>query len=214
MANEPAQRQYEIDRLTARYVDEYRAGRAPRVEEYIQRHPEYERELIDFVFYFHTVGEHLPEPAAIATESLSSDAMTVLARIRQADTPSAPETAPAPITSLAARARELGIRPPELVAAVGISTNILGKLEARAIAAQSIPRTLIERFAATLRVAPEAIATYLSASAPAEAGAFFYADKPPARQQEDFLDAIAGSALPEERKREWREIVAREQADS
>ena len=34
------ERQYEIDQITFQYADEYRAGRAPRIEDYVRRYPD------------------------------------------------------------------------------------------------------------------------------------------------------------------------------
>lgn len=90
--------------------------------------------------------------------------------------------------------------------------DLLAKLEAHAIAATTIPRTLIGRLADTLKVAPDVIAAYLAAAGPAQAGAFYYADQPPTRQQESFLDAVQASTLSPERKREWADVMRRDSA--
>ncbi|HZC06864.1 MAG TPA: hypothetical protein VE338_14615, partial [Ktedonobacterales bacterium] len=80
--------------------------------------------------------------------------------------------------------------------------------------AASIPPTLVRRLATALKVAPEAVTTYLglSASQTSQAGAFYYADQQPTQQQEAFLDAVQNSALSPESKRTWGKIVAQDAA--
>jgi hypothetical protein len=104
----------------------------------------------------------------------------------------------------------LGYSPRRLAEAVGLTTDLLGKLEARVIAVATIPPTLVGRLANMLQVAPEAVAAYLGAANPGQSGAFYYADQPPTQQQEYFLEAIQASELSPPLKREWAEIVTRD----
>ena len=200
------QRQYELDRITAQYVREFRAGLLPRIEEYAQRYPAYARELLEFGVYFHTVGFDSPELDSASASQLSPAAGKALAQIRERHAGSAIS----PIEGLVKQGVSAGYSPPRLAAAVGLTTELLAKLEARAIAVATIPPTLIKRLAETLRVAPEAVAAYLGASQPGPAGAFYYADQPPTQEQQPFLAAVQASALAPEQKREWAEIAARE----
>jgi hypothetical protein len=200
------QRQYEIDRITAQYVREFRTGLLPRIEEYVQQYPEYTRELLEFSVYFHTVGFDSPEPDAAPATDLSPAAGRALSQIRERHAGSATS----PIEALVKQGGAAGYSPPRLAAAVGLTTDLLAKLEARAIAVATIPPTLIKRLAETLKVAPESVAAYLGASQPGPAGAFYYADRPPTQEQQSFLDAVRASTLPPEQKREWAEIAERE----
>ena len=202
------ERQYEIDRITAQYVDEFRAGRSPQMEDYVQRHPQYAHELLEFAVYFHTVGYDAAEPEEIPAAELSPAAQRSLAQIRERYA----LASTAPIEGLVKEGTRVGYSPRQLAAAVGLSTDLLAKLEAHAISAATIPRTLIGRLADTLKVAPDVIAAYLAAAGAAQASAFYYADQPPTQQQESFLDAVQVSTLSAERKREWAEIVT-EDAD-
>lgn len=201
-----AQRQEEIDRITAEYADAFRAGRAPKIEDFVQRYPEYAAELLAFAVDFRTIGFDLPDPDAVPDAQPSPAAQQVLARIR-ADIPVGPLSA---IEALVKQGDTMGLSPLALAEAVGLSPDLLGKLEAHAIAAATIPRALVQRLAQTLLVAPETIAAFLGTMHPAQAGAFFYAEQAPAQQQESFLDAVRASALSAERQREWTEIVAAE----
>jgi hypothetical protein len=197
------ERQYEIDRITAQYADDYRSGRAPRMEEYVQRYPQYTRELLEFAVYFHTVGFDAAEPDEVPTTELSPAAQRALARIREQRA----AAAVSPIEGLVKRGATVGYAPRRLAESVGLTTELLGKLEARAIAVATIPPTLVRRLADALKVAPEAVASYLGAARPGQAGAFYYSDRPPTQHQESFLDAVQASALSPELKREWDEIV-------
>ncbi|HEY1389357.1 MAG TPA: hypothetical protein VGF38_12510 [Ktedonobacterales bacterium] len=196
------ERQYEIDRITFQYATEFRSGRNPRIEEYVKRYPEYTGELLEYALYFHTIGfdsEPLEEPAEL---SLSPAGEKVMAWVREQVTAAKP--APVAIQSLVQLGLDANYSPPQLAAAVGLTVDLLGKLQAHAIAAATIPRALIQRFGDVLKTAPEAIAAYLGAS---PAGGFYMAERQPDQQQESFLDAVEASALSPEGKREWAEIV-------
>jgi hypothetical protein len=197
------ERQYEIDRITAEYADAWRAGRSPRVEDYVGRYPDYATEISECALYFHSIAFDLPEPQAVPAAQLSPAAEKALAQIR---TPA--------IEGLVKQGAAIGLAPRKLAEAVKLSMDLLGKLEARAIDVATIPPTLVRRLAETLKVAPGAVAAYLGAAGPAQAGAFFYADQAPTQRQESFLDAVQGSTLGPELKREWSEIVTRDREGS
>jgi helix-turn-helix protein len=193
------QRQYEIDRITAQYADDYRNGRAPRMEEYVQRYPHYARELLEFAVYFHTVGFDAAEPDEVPAADLSPAAQKALAQIRMRRASASSQ----PLEGLVKQGATIGYSPKTLADAVGLTTDLLGKLEAGA----TIPSTLVRRLADALKVAPDAVATYLGAARPGQAGAFYYSDQPPTQQQEPFLDAVQTSALSTEQKHKWADIV-------
>jgi len=196
------ERQYEIDHITFHYATEFRSGRNPRIEEYIQRYPAYADELLEYALYFHAFeidSKPLEEPAEL---SLSPAGEKAMARIHAQVV--ATKSEPVPIQSLVQLGLDAKYSPLQLAAAVGLTVDLLGKLQAHAIAAATIPRALIQRFADVLKTAPEAIAAYLSAS---PAGGFYMADQQPDQQQESFLDAVEVSALSPEGKREWAEIM-------
>lgn len=197
------QRQYELQRILARYQYEYQVGKSPRIEEYIQHYPQFEAELIDFALYFHTIVADLPEPGTTPAAALSPAAEKAFAQISA-------QLAP-PFPGLFQQGLVAGYAPPELAEALGISWDVLAKLEAHAIGVTSIPRTLIQRMAGRLSVLPETISAYLSGATAAQAGAFYYADQPPTQQQETFLEAIQASPeLSPQQKGEWAKIVEQE----
>ncbi|MGZ3715932.1 MAG: hypothetical protein ACXVA4_10975, partial [Ktedonobacterales bacterium] len=112
-----------------------------------------------------------------------------------------------PIEGLVKQGAKAGYSARKLAEAVGLTIDVLAKLEARVIAVATIPPTLVTRLATTLQVLPDAVAAYLGATRPGQAGAFYYADQQPTQQQESFLDAVQASMLSPERKQEWATIV-------
>ncbi|HEU5348253.1 MAG TPA: hypothetical protein VFU63_06540 [Ktedonobacterales bacterium] len=203
------QRQYEIDSIIAQYVDAYHSGQSPRIEDFVERYPQYASELLEFAVYYHTVGFATESLAGAPEPTLSPAAEKALARIREQSPAYMPDT-PVTIESLMELGDAAGYTPPQLAVAVGLTSALLSRLEMRTIAAASIPRTLFQRLGEALKVAPEAIAAYLSMAQPGQAGGFYYSEQTPAQQQQSFLEAIQSSTLPPERKREWAEIVAEE----
>jgi hypothetical protein len=204
------ERQYEIDKITFRYATEFRSGRNPRIEDYVQRYPQYSEELIEYALYFYAIGydrEPLVEPDELKLSPAGEKAM---ARIREQSAGYAPVETVDAIEGLVKQGNKIGLTPPQLAEAVGLTIALLSRIEVRTIDAASIPRALFQRLATTLRTSSEAIAAYLGVTQTGQAGGFFYADQPPDQRQESFLDAVQASALSPERKREWADIVHEE----
>jgi hypothetical protein len=203
------ERQYWIDRITYHYAEEYRAGRTPRIEDYIQQYPEFAAELVEFALYFHTVGSGLPDADASPATELSPAAQRVQAHLReqQSAAPAPAQNAATAIEGLVSQGAKVGHSAQQLAGAVGLSIDVLAKLEAHAITASTIPRTLVERLANALKVAPETVAAFFGLAPSAQAGAFYYADEPPTQQQQSFLGAVQASTLSPDRKFEWAQIV-------
>lgn len=201
------ERQYEIDRITAQFVDDYRSGLAPRIETYLQRYPEYASELLEFAVYFHTIGFDAEASEVSPASELSPAAQRAMQIIQSRSAPATATPTAQSIEGLVKQGTKAGYSARKLAGAVGLTTEVLGKLEARVIAVATIPPTLVARLASTLQVMPEAVAAYLGATSPGQAGAFYYADQPPAQQQESFLDAVHASTLSPELKQEWTTIV-------
>lgn len=202
----PQKRQYELDRITARYEEEYRAGRSPHLEEYLQHYPEFANELMAFALYFHAIALDLPAPGGTPAAQRSPAAEKALTYVRD-------QLAP-PFSGFFKRGQAAGYAPPELAEVLGISWDILAKLEARAIRAASIPHRLIQRAADTLYALPESITAYLRGATPSPSEDFSYTDQAPT-PQETFLDAIRSSPeLSQGQKHEWEKIVEQEVTDA
>jgi hypothetical protein len=204
------ERQYQLDRITFQYAEAYRAGRAPRIEDYIRQYPTFAAELAEFALYFHTVGSGLPDADASPATELSPAAQRAQAHLRgQQAAASAPaEGAALAIEGLVSQGATMGYSAQQLAGAVGLSIDLLAKLEAHAIAASTIPRTLIQRLANVLKVTPETVVAFVGLAPTAQAGAFYYADQPPTQQQQSFLDAVQASTLSPDLKLEWAKIAS------
>lgn len=199
-------RQLEIDRLCARYVEEAKSGRKPNLQDYLARYPNYAIELADFITSYHLTLVDLPEPDEAPVATLSPAFARALAAVRAQVT----QREAAAFVSLEDRSFDVGLDPGTLAARVGVTPRIIARLDARSIAAASIPRELFRRLADALDITVEAVMGFLGASAQA-GGAFFDADKAPTGAQEDFLAAIeASDDLDPARKVEWGEISASE----
>lgn len=205
------ERQYEIERITFEYATEYRNGHAPRIDDYVRRYPQYASELLEYALYFHTVGFDREPLVGPAEPTLSPAAEKALARIRERRSAYAPTPAAVPFEGLVKQGNRLGYKPSQLAEAVGLTSDLIGRLEARAIDVTSIPRALFERLAATLKATPEAIADYLRAPQAGQVGGFFYADQQPTQARQSFLDAVRTSPmLSLEQKQQWTDIVQAE----
>lgn len=220
MTNPRDQRQDQLDRITARYEAEFRAGANPRLDDYVRRYPAFADELIEFVLYFAAVTAQLPEDNFAPADQLSAGSQAALAAVRaELGLPaegqsSSPATSPeaSAIDSLFRRGVALGLTPPQLAAATELSTDLLAKLDDRAIAVASIPRELFETLARALKTGADVVRAFLaSPRGQTRAGAQLYlAERPPEYPQESFAAAVRGSSLAPEQQRRWTDAVQRE----
>ncbi|HEX6796711.1 MAG TPA: hypothetical protein VF116_03230 [Ktedonobacterales bacterium] len=212
----------ELLRITAEYADAARSGATPRISDYVRRYPQYARELVAYALSFSAVYADQPAPDERPATSLSPAAQKALAYIRERaaayETASAVSPADAQgqaqseeIESFFRRGVALGYPPARLFTELGVSADLGAKLEARMIAAATIPRTLVERLARVLQTSAEAVQAYLASTRPRAQGAQLYlAERPPEYSQQSFLDAVEHSMLPEDEKRVWVEIAQRD----
>lgn len=50
----------QVLRITAQYVEEWRAGMQPKASDYVARYPQYAEEIADYIAYYHAFEEELP----------------------------------------------------------------------------------------------------------------------------------------------------------
>src|SRR5712691_5160055 len=114
-----------VQRITAQYVEEVRAGHRPNIGDYLARYPHYANEIIDFVSYFHAVEVDLP------AETLPVPALTDQFRIalesawKHADLSNAQTNAK--ITTLLITASKHRLSLLELAGKIGVSEDIVTK---------------------------------------------------------------------------------------
>ncbi len=200
----------ELLRITAEYAEAARAGQAPSISEYVRRYPQYARELVAFALSFSALAADQPPTDERPAAALSPAAHKALAYVREQRT--AYETAAMePLGSILQRGLAVGYPPPRLFAELGLSADLVAKLEAHVITVASIPRTLVERLARVLQTSAESVQAYLASMRPQPQGAQLYlAERPPEYSQQPFLDAVAHSTLSEDEKRAWIEIARRD----
>jgi hypothetical protein len=208
------ERQYELDAITLEYAIAWDDGQSPRVEDYAARYPAFAREIAAFALYYATIGRPLdtfapemePEPA------LAPAAERALGRIAASITPvgTAHSSPASQLDGLMRQGARVGYPAPQLAARVGLSPDVLAKLEAHRIEAATVPEALVRRLAATLHVTPTAVAAFLSGPRARRGTASSQASVPRQQQREPFLEAVRASALTPKQKDEWAQIAAGE----
>src|SRR5712692_3622446 len=147
-------------RITARYVTEVQAGRQPRLSDYLLRYPQYADAITEFVTYYHAVEVDLPEEAKeaspIALPPLSETSRAALARAWERLAPSTE------LFTFWANTQQITLT--QLAADIGLSTDIVEKLQRRLFDAATIPQEVLKRLAHTLQQPPSAIQTYFGLS--------------------------------------------------
>ena len=211
----------ELLRITAEYAEAARSGAVPRISDYVRRYPQYARELVAYALSFSAVFADQPAPDERPAATLSPAAQKALAYVREQRAPygataGSPAAAPGQsqseaLDSLFKRGVAVGYPPERLFRELGVSADLGAKLEARMIAAATIPRTLVERLARLLKTSAEVVQAYLAGTRPQAQGAQLYlAERPPEYSQQSFLEAVEHSTLPEDEKRMWVEIARRD----
>src|SRR5579859_2187582 len=141
----------DVLRITAHYVDEVRAGHQPNVSYYLAHHAQFAAEIADFVAYFHAFEADLPiEPKRVPE----------LPEIFRIAIDSAYANATSKMTTLLLTAGKRRLTVTQLADKLGLSSDIVRKLEQRKITASSIPGELYERLAEVLHQSLDAIRAY------------------------------------------------------
>lgn len=137
-----------IERLTARYVADIRAGRQPQLSEYLSRYPQYADMLIDFVTYYHAVEIDLPlEGEIIAPLSQTSHAAFAEAMEKTKYTGAELNANPGVLRMAANNAHK---SLDQVSQEMGLGQDILYQLDQRKIDVATIPRELGRRLAKCL----------------------------------------------------------------
>ncbi len=208
----------DVLRITARYVEEVRAGHQPRLSDYLARYPQYSDEIADFVTYYHAVEAGLPEESVGASlpgilPNLSADFRIAMDSAWNRIEPSVGTSPTNPITTLLITADKQRLSLPQLATKLGLSEDIVTKLEQHGIAASTIPREVVRRMAAVLQQPLNAIQAYFGlANQPqvAEAPALYHVEEHP-EQTQSFREALEQSEqLSSEQKAVWYEILGQE----
>lgn len=210
-------------RITSRYVAELRAGRQPRLSDYLLRYPQYADAITDFVTYYHAVEVDVPAGVSVSVEEVSHDfalpslSENSLAAMDRAWSRLSHSTQiqdhPYMTLQVAASNQRKSLR--QLAGEVGVSVDIVEKLERCLIDAATIPREFLKRLSQVLEQPIDVILDYTCfnndkrmASRVAEASAHYAVEEQTDIQKWSFREALEGSMeLSKEQKDAWLEIL-------
>ena len=209
-----------IQRLTARYVSEFRAGQHPRLSEYLSRYPHYANMIADFVTYFHAMEVDLPQESEIIPPlSQTSRAAFDEAWKHMVYADSGVNNT---LNSLQMAANNVHKPFLQLALEIGLSQDILQKLDLHSIDAATIPQELCHRLAKALQRPMAAIEMYLGLVEHNQlTQGVAVAENPPDYHIEDqsdldlhvssFLEAVEQSNnMSDEQKGVWHAILVHE----
>jgi len=201
-----------VQRITARYVEEVRTGLRPNASDYLVRYPEYADEIADFIAYFHAFEGDLPyetHSMPVLSGQFQGAIDTAWGRVL----PSLGQPT-GTITSLLGTAAKRHLTVSQLAERLGLSKDILLKLEQRTINATTIPGELITLLAKVLQEPSSAVQAFFGISQRqqtlqlAEAQAMYQVSG----QAQSFQESIEESEqLSEEQKHAWYILLEQEE---
>ena len=200
-------------RITARYVEEVQAGHQPNVSDYLARYPQYAGEIADFVAYYQAIEVDVPYEANMMpalSEKFHIAIDSAWERIVQAESGSTTK-----LTTLLITESKQRLTLSRLAKKIGLTVDIVTKLEQRKIKASSIPRELLNRLAEVLQHPLSAIQAYFESLREPASNQHQVAEAQSVYQMEEqsqsFRKAIEESVqLSGEKKRAWIEILKQE----
>jgi hypothetical protein len=209
-----------IQHVTARYVSEFRAGQHPRLSEYLSRYPQYADMIADFVTYYHAIEVDIPRETEIIP-SLTQTSRAALEEARKNVLHADFEQYNA-LHSLQMAANNVHKSFLQLASEIGLSQNILLKLDQHRIDAATIPQELCHRLAKALQRPMATIEMYLGLVEHKQATqGVVVAENPPVYHIEDqpdldlhlcsFQEAVQQSNnMSDEQKGVWHTILVHE----
>lgn len=206
-----------VQRITARYIAELRAGHQPRLSDYLSRYPHYADAITDFVAYYHAAEVDIPEETdSIPPLSQASRAALDDAWKRVVHSESGANTS---LVALRVMAENQGKSFPQLALEIGLSIDILEKMDRHIIDTATIPKEACKRLAKALQQPLIVVETYLGLAGRkqlklglAEEPATYSMEVQSRVQAQSFREAVEQSMrLPNEQKDTWRAILAEEE---
>ncbi len=206
-----------ILRITAQYIEEVRAGHQPKLSDYLARYPQFAAEIADFVAYYHTVEVDLPGETSITSPLAGNLHIAIDPAWRSLLQPGATSTYK--LATLLVTVNQQRLTLSQLADKVGLSVDIVAKLEQRKIAASSIPKEMYKRLAETLQQPMRAIEAYFESfnerssyrQQVAEAQVAYQVNEQPAIPVQSFREALEESVqLSGEQKHVWFDVLNHE----
>ena len=204
-------------RITAQYVAEVRAGHQPKLSDYLARYPQFAAEIADFVAYYHTVEVDLPGETSI-TSPLAGDLHIAIDPAWRSILQHG-ATSTSNLATLLVTVNRQRLTLSQLADKVGLSVDVVAKLEQRKIAASSIPKEMYKRLAEALQQPMRAIEAYFESfnerssyrQQVAEAQVAYQVNELPAIPVQSFREALEESVqLSGEQKHVWFDVLSHE----
>ena len=163
------------------------------LEDWTQRYPEFEREIIEFAASWSLMTWLPPAPNAeeFTEETLVLRGMSVFQNLLHRQSAESASDSAAPFESLIVAGQERGFEPRRLAHALGLGDSLLRKLDRRLIACTTIPQELIYRLAEVMQHEAASITAYLQQEPILAARTEHRSEQAPKLMpQEDFFDAV------------------------
>ncbi len=207
-----------FQRLTARYVSEFRTGQRPQMSDYLSRYPQYADMIADFVTYYHaievdvTLESEIIPPLSQTSRAAFDEAWknVVYAEAEASNT----------LNSLQVAADSVNKSLFQVSLEIGLGQDILKKLDQHSIDAATIPQELYHRLARALHRPLFAIEMYLGLIKQkqltldvAESPAIYQLESQPVLDVHvhSFQDAVEQSKhMSDEQKGVWNSILVHE----
>jgi transcriptional regulator with XRE-family HTH domain len=204
-------------RITAQYIEEVHAGHQPKLSDYLARYPQFAAEIADFVAYYHAVEVDVPGETGITPPLTEDFHIAIDSAWRHILQPGATSTRN--LTTLLVTVNQQRLTLSQLADKVGLSVDIVAKLEQRKIAASSIPKEMYKRLAQVLQLPMRAIEAYFESfdepssyrSQVAEAQVAYQVNEPLAIPVQSFREALEESVrLSGQQKQAWYDMLNHE----
>ena len=197
-----------LDDVFNTFVAENDRPTAENLQEWVNRYPQYRRELVDFATAW---AEQLllppaPELGPEAEKALVDRAMSHVLNVAYSRDLQEQQRAEKddPIHSLTGEAKRAGMNAQKLAESCGLDVMLISKLNDRQIKSETIPAQLVSLLGKRIRKSTVAIRVYFSKPQQAVTGkAFLARGKPRITEQQSFTDAVRMSSLSEAEKARW-----------
>ena len=160
---------------------------------WIQRYPEYEKELTEFAVSWTLMESSPPAPESEKVDEsvLVLRGMSIVQNLLHKQSQATSASPSVPFESLIAEGGTRGLKPRQLAEAVRLGDATLGKLDRRLILYASIPQVAIEELAKVIQHGAASVAAYLQQAPKFAASAEYRSEQAPAlSESEDFFGAV------------------------
>ena len=183
---------------------------AENLQEWVDRYPQYRRELVEFAAAWakQLVLPAAPEMGSEAEKALIERSMSYVLNVAydrdQDEEVQRHVESDDVVHSLTRQAQYAGMSAQELANACRLDLALISKLNRRLIKPKTIPAMLISLLGRLLRKPVASIAEYFAQPPQASPGVAFLArGKPTSSTQQSFADAVRASSLSKEEKTRW-----------